>query len=304
MPKKSQPRKKHGPLYHHSVIIRIPDNISEEEFSGDPYRLGIIEYFNGNKIVKDYVFQLERGLLHGKLHYQMYVQLCDTLKKRSRFLELLFLDRFASVGVKPSSSVGREALRSYCMKKDPTYVSGPWGKRTIYLGEDLAIMSEPLPWHQQVLDVLATEPDDRTIYYLHEPAGRCGKSKLVKFLCWNKMALKIPLGTASQLKHSTCNRGSSRAYLVDIPRSTGKEESLCDLYSAIEEIKNGFVTSAMYGKYSELYMKPPHIFVFSNDPPNLKYLSMDKWNLSITPAPAAAVPMTICSEALEHLFKF
>lgn len=51
------------------------------------------------------------------------------------------------------------------------------------------------------------------------------------------------------------------------------------MYSVLEKIKGGFITSTMYGKYSSLTMKPPHVVVFSNAFPKLSALSKDRWKV-------------------------
>lgn len=231
--------------------------------------------------IVDYVFQLEKGDQKGILHFQGFLKL--RAKKRSRTLELLLQEKFPDyrIRVKHCSANGREALRSYCMKED-TRVSGPWGKRPIYQGQDLEMMSKPFPWQQDVIDYIeGIGWNDRQIMYIWEPTGNVGKSKLVKWLCFKKKAKRIPLGNANQLKANVIKQGQAPCYLVDLPRTLGTTEKLCDLYSAIEEVKNGFVSNGMYGNYAELMMMPPRVVVFSNYPPwkpgEKPALSVDKW---------------------------
>lgn len=262
---------KHVQCFRHSVTIPI-GSMSESDFS--LMHTSIIDLFD--QTCEDYIFQLERGEEEDKLHYQCYVRLIDKL--RSRTLAVDWNCHFPGNTCSPASKKGNLALKNYVMKPE-TRVAGPWGKRPIYTGHDLNCMKHPNPFQQQVLDILATTPNDRTIHYLHEPSGGCGKSKLVKFLCYNNKAKRIPMGNAVQLKTFICQVGAASAYLIDIPRTTGAIEQLADLYSAIEEVKNGFVQSAMYGKVHQLYMEPPHILVFSNAKPKVARLSLDKWKI-------------------------
>lgn len=87
------------------------------------------------------------------------------------------------------------------------------------------------------------------------------------------------MGTATQIKSSIITKGPHRAYMLDLPRVRGKDESLQNTFSAIEEIKNGWVETAMYGKWEELMMLPPHVIVFSNDKPRLDLCSADRWEV-------------------------
>ena len=90
---------------------------------------------------------------------------------------------------------------------------------------------------------------------------------------------RVGLGSATQIKTSIIEKGAHRAYMVDLPRVRGSDERQQELFSALEEIKNGWVESPMYGKSAELLMEPPHIHIFSNELPNLTYASMDRWKI-------------------------
>lgn len=265
-------------LWIHSVIIRKGSHITDDNFSSDTSRDFIKSFFHEHPNIKDYLFQLERGEKEGKLHYQMYIKLHK--KQRSITLEKEFRETIPHVGVQKCSTLGRCALKHYCMKKT-SRVKGPWGKRPIYFGNDLKVMETPFHWQYDLVDLLDQPPDDRTIIYIWEKTGNVGKSKLVKWMCFNKKATRIPLGTATQLKCSVISEGAHKVYLIDIPRSIGSEERLGDLFSAIEEVKNGHIKTAMYGKPSELFMEPPHVVVFSNYPPSLKLCSVDRWKCYI-----------------------
>ena len=228
---------------------------------------------------KKWVFQMEKGESTGRLHYQGQVQLAE--KKRKSALLGTCVTHFPAVTLTltPTSNAGgKSGAWSYAMKED-TRVKGPWSDTPVYLGQDLACMKTPFPWQQQVLDTLKTKADDRTIRWVWEAEGNVGKSKLVKFLCWKKMATSIPAGTATQIKTCVIAKGASPAYMIDMPRTKGKDEHMEDMFSAIEGIKNGMVESAMYGKVQELFMEPPHIFCFANYAPPTKRLSADRWKV-------------------------
>ena len=67
--------------------------------------------------------------------------------------------------------------------------------------------------------------------------------------------------------------------MVDLPRVRGTDERQQELFSALEEIKNGWIESPMYGKAAELLMEPPHIWIFSNELPNTSFMSQDRWKI-------------------------
>lgn len=55
-------------------------------------------------------------------------------------------------------------------------------------------------------------------------------------------------------------------YCIDLTRTKGEDQSSKDLFSAVEQIKNGFVIDTMYGKYNESFFEPPVVIIFSNNP--------------------------------------
>lgn len=221
-----------------------------------------------------WVFQLERGAEAGRLHYQGAFQLGKKKRKTALIRAWTKLGLNAKwLTVQPAASLG---AFEYSQKED-TRVDGPWADHPIYTGQDLKCMRTPFPWQREVMNQIEKKPDDRTINWVYNPAGNVGKSKLIKYLCFTKQAKAIGIGTATQLKTKICTAGPNRCYLLDMPRSRGKDERLEDIFSAIEEIKNGFVSTAMYGKDQELMFMPPHVWVFSNHPAPTEKMSGDRW---------------------------
>lgn len=235
-----------------------------------------------------YVFQTEKV---SRRHYQGRIDLKD---KSARMVKNTLLGIFQAGGydvtnltVTPESnaSVKSDGSLFYVTKKD-SRIDGPWHdasfvppkKPVIYNGEDLVCMETPLPWQTELFDhtMLPCE-DDRKVIWICNIKGNVGKSKWQKWMSWKHGAERVPLGTATQLKTSVADMPANTIYMIDLPRVRGSQESQHDLFSAIEEIKNGWVYAAMYGKPHELKMKPPHVIVFSNELPDMSCLSEDKW---------------------------
>jgi len=63
--------------------------------------------------------------------------------------------------------------------------------------------------------------------------------------------------------------------LIDLPRDFEERHSI---YTTIESLKNGRLTCTKY-KGQNLLFCPPHIVVFSNWPPKVKLLSLDRWHI-------------------------
>lgn len=265
-------------LFHFSFIC---DQLFDDEGNENPELIpSIIDFLNGYDLVDRWIFQKELTPQKG-FHLQGYLHLAK--RKRPDHLQRILAPRFLELGcrirIQKSSTPGIEALRTYCMKA-ATRVEGPWADRPIYMGTDLNdIRTNPFPWQKEIIDMLTRTPDDTTIVHIHEESGGVGKSKLTKYMTYTFRDVKrIPLGNATQLKTNVIRQGPARMYFVDIPRTTGSTEKESDLYSAIEAVKNGYVSSAMYGKNEELYMDPPHLVVFSNKPPPVRRLSLHKWS--------------------------
>ena len=231
------------------------------------------------KVAKRFVYQWERAPSTGNLHCQGYINLRNkSYYSGNKIASCLSALGMKGVTCKPASDAGKEFLKMYCMKED-TRVAGPWADRPIYRGQDLVCMSKPFPWQKDIIERIACPPNDRDIIWINDAGGNVGKSKLVKYLKYKKLAVKIPMGNATQLKTNVIAQGASRCYVIDIPRTVGSTEKMSDLISAIEEVKNGDVTSAMYGKVQELLMQPPHVIVFSNQPPPYGLMSADRWKV-------------------------
>lgn len=237
--------------------------------------------------VRDYVFQLEAGTKNGHKHFQGYIKLGKKTRAstvKNRFLSLTSKnDSYLGFHVAPASTAGKDALRSYCLKDD-TRLAGPWGFRKIYTGTDVScVSSSPFPWQRQLSALIASKPDSRTIMWITNSGGNVGKSAFTKHHAFSspKTVALIPLGTAAQIKTACIAIGPRKTYFVDFPRSLGTgSERISEIFSAIESIKNGWVTSPMYGKYQSLFFDPPHVICFSNDDPPMELLSADRWHVA------------------------
>lgn len=183
---------------------------------------------------------------------------------------------------------------AYCSKSDSKI------SETIYsndirpfIPKDLALFDDKLQlyaWQCDIHEILfnsrdflkqrvITKPDDRTISVIVDEHGNSGKSKFVKYLCFNyeQDICKLAFGTAQQLRSAVISAGRKKVYILDIPRTLGLSDNIYDIISVVEDIKNGFVCSSMYGKYEKLLMEPPHIIIFTNKEIDPKLMSFDRW---------------------------
>jgi len=212
-----------------------------------------------NEISKKYIIGFEVGE-EGTPHLQCYV----SLKKKERFSSLN-----KKLGNRCSMRPCRneEALIEYC-KKDGNYESFGFPK-------PIKIISELYPWQKELEEIYLTEPDERKIYWFWESTGNIGKSAFVKYMYVKHKILFTNGGKNSDLINLVFNADmdNTKCIIWDLPRAT-KGKISC---ATLEAVKNGMVCNTKYETGVKVF-NPPHIFVFSNYPPeDTEDLSSDRW---------------------------
>lgn len=237
-----------------------------------------------------YVFQEECGDETGRVHLQGSFR--TKVRKRHNTLlnefEQVFGDAVKFLTLTRMCGSWNESYE-YCTKTETrhgrVYQSAVLEE---YKGKDIKILDDKeswFPWQRALGKKIFIQgsltlafADDREIIWIEDPSGCTGKSKFTKFLCSiNNDIIKLPFGTASQLRSAVICAGKRKLYIVDIPRTLGGDDDINAFISAIEDIKNGFVVSSMYGKYQNIFMEPPHIIVFSNDKAPIQKMTKDRW---------------------------
>lgn len=135
------------------------------------------------------------------------------------------------------------------------------------------------PWQQSIVNACELEPDDRSISWIWESEGNTGKSALTKYICHHYNAICVS-NRAGDMKYGILKYKESKGIypdiiLIDIPRSVDLQYVS---YTGIEEIKNGCFFNTKY-ECDMVIMPNPHIFIFSNEKPDMELLSKDRWNI-------------------------
>ncbi len=216
-----------------------------------------------NKMCKWWIFEEETGE-SGTPHLQGNISLKIKLRPSSirKWDKRIHWEKTRNV----------EASIAYCMKETK-----------IYTNIDLDGFNEYdtiewKGWQKKIVEEISIPcTDDRKINWIYDTEGRTGKSFLTKYLMKVENALVVE-GKKADIFHQIAKRQEEGLkvdlVIVDVPRASFNNIS----YSAIECIKNGFISSGKYegGQYA---FKSPHIYVFANSRPDESKFSDDRWNI-------------------------
>lgn len=134
------------------------------------------------------------------------------------------------------------------------------------------------PWQENILNIIKTEPNERTIHWIWEPNGNAGKTFLAKYILWKYKAL-IVNGKQSDIFHGIKTYLEEKEdymdiIIIDIPRTN--ENYVC--YGTMEKIKDGIFYSGKY-EGGQILLTPCHVIVFANFKPETHRMSEDRWNI-------------------------
>ena len=145
--------------------------------------------------------------------------------------------------------------------------------------------SELFEWQKRVCATVIQEPDDRIIYYKYDQ-GNTGKSQLVKKLVMEYEALSLD-GSKGNMAYTITDYYNKKGFyppiiVIDIPRSQNarwsSERDGGQSFAGIEAIKNGVFNSTKY-ESQMVAMPTPHVFIFSNQEPNVTNFTRDRWRI-------------------------
>lgn len=213
-----------------------------------------------------YKFQGEKGNTTGYEHWQAYIH----LKKKQRLT--YWKKILPTAHAEKCNNIN--ACKDYCGKE--TTAITPTYEWTIpkYPGVKIIKDEQLYKWQKDIIEIIKTEPDDRTIHWYWSTKGNTGKTQFCKYLAVKYDCAYVSQGKSEDIKFSIKDT-EHKTLLIDLWRGT-KEENVP--YQCMEEIKNGVF---LVGKYESMttLRNSPHIFVFSNMYPNIDMLSEDRWHI-------------------------
>lgn len=149
---------------------------------------------------------------------------------------------------------------------------------------NIDILKDPLKglelykWQTDILNIIKTEPDNRTINWYYGINGCEGKTTLAKHICINNKEALYVNGKGADVKCAIAEMLkkdiSPKVVIFGFPRTA--EDYCC--YSALEEVKDGLFFSGKFESTMCMF-NSPHIIVFANFKPDIKKLSKDRWNI-------------------------
>lgn len=204
-----------------------------------------------------FITGLEKCPTTGRAHLQGYVQ----FESKKRPMELFPNKRIHWEKAKGSL----EANVKYCSKE--LVIS-----TNVFVPRVCKIIKDLYQWQKELLEILIQVPDERTIYWIWEKEGKCGKTSFSKYLSYHHNAIVLE-GKKNDILFCAANFETD-IYIYDIERSLEDYVS----YSSIEKIKNGFYMCAKY-ESKPIMRACPHVVIFANFAPDRIKLSQDRWKV-------------------------
>lgn len=252
-----------------------------------------------HSIAKKWCFQLEAGEETGYEHWQIRVSLMKKLRPAAavkEYRQKLLNDApdghcrivptkthtfNASCDDEKHGTSNNKGF-NYVMKED-TRVEGPWMDTEFEVPRMMTrqlkeFMEMPLRPFQRKIIELAKWVSNRYIIYIIETMGGTGKSILAEYMAYHKIARRIPaMKSAEDIMAMIMCLPPSPCYLIDMPRAM-KKDNLWEMYTGLEELKNGYAYDKRYAFRERQFDRPQEI-VFSNQFPELSAMSMDRWKI-------------------------
>lgn len=250
-----------------------------------PHEQKLINFFN--KYCLDADFQYETGTIKGKVHIQGIFTLEGPRQSKQTVLNLFssYFGDYHGVSLSPTGNM--EGALRYVTKEEGR-VKGPFkaGKNHLF---DIKISQTPLrDWQKDLYEyIIAEKPKlmNRKVIWVEDQKGNTGKSWFRKWLEIGQSRLvvrSLPVSNVDRLLsavHIINKTTKVDIYTINLTMTRGEGESLKDLFSAVEQIKDGHVVDVMYGKYNRSFFEAPIVIIFTNESlqKNWGFIKSDRW---------------------------
>ena len=126
-------------------------------------------------------------------------------------------------------------------------------------------------WQQQLLNIINTENNNRTVFWVYDSRGGTGKSFMCQYLLKTGKGILFP---DFNYRDNSYLYNSESMVLFDLARSS---RSAADM-RFVEDLKNGYIVSTKFEVRKKIFASPT-VIIFSNELPNQEILSRDRWNV-------------------------
>lgn len=238
---------------------------------------------------KKWAFQLEAGNQDGYLHFQGRFSLKEKARKK-QVLELFhsYADMVVPHYLEPTSKEIAKSKDMWYVLKVETRVRGPWTDKdteTFIPRQYEGFVERLRPYQKQILQLEeGLEINPRQVNLVIDVKGNMGKTVTAALAELLFGGVDVPpICDAKELIQIVCDIAISRnsrdlsPILIDLPRAVDKRK-LGQVYVAIEQIKKGKLYDPRH-KYKSWWINTPHVWVFTNEHPDLSLLSNDRWKL-------------------------
>lgn len=246
--------------------------------SDDVNHLSIIDKFKS--IAKKWAFQKEKGEKTGYVHFQCRISL---IKKSTKKALLILFDDIKPEYLEPT--ISDNLKNNFYVLKEQTRIDGPWkdtDPAPKFIPKQFRNIKTLYPFQKSILE---SKPESRFVNMIYDSVGNKGKTVSAFMAYLHNNAVYVPPMNDAQkiIEFIFCvidnleDDKTPEMFVFDLPRSMSKD-CLYGMYSAIEQLKTGFVYDTRYkGKFR--WINTSSIWVFSNEMPDLNRLSADRWKI-------------------------
>lgn len=160
---------------------------------------------------------------------------------------------------------------AYCMKENH---ERRWSNMTL---PRTIIWPKWYGWQEEVLELIESVPDDRSIWWIWDETGSRGKTTLMKYMIACKKALGVVNKSNDALHLAAKHLEEQGTINVVVYNITRTQQGRIN-YGLIEQMKDGLILSGKYEGCCEV-IACPHVIIFANWEPEYDKMSLDRWKV-------------------------